>query len=342
MAEFLVYHFLLTVLPAFCFLYFPTLRPYSFLWLGCWVFTLQTCVLFIHYTTHVNIWKPKYKFIQRYVDWVLCPMVGLPFNLYEEHHTKMHHGANNSYPGDLSGTECYERDNIFHWMLYWWRHLFLALIEVPLWSFRHGRYKEGIKETFGGIAFIGLHAYHVYVSPNTGIYMGVGPFVFTTAAFMFGNFSQHCLVNPKNARSSYGLSYNVINAKINLGFWNDGYHLMHHLNSQIPWHSLPKEFLKQQEKIARNGGLTFENCTFQFVFLWGLFKQYDKLHEHFVPLCEKQDMTLEEFKKFIDPWYTPVFDKSLPPTLFTNLLKATSTREPIYIDYGRPKGEKKM
>ena len=79
MAEFVFYHFVLTFIPFVLFATVPSLAPYSFLWLAFWIFTLQTSVLHIHYTTHVNIWKPEYRLLQRYVDWVMAPMVGLPF-----------------------------------------------------------------------------------------------------------------------------------------------------------------------------------------------------------------------------------------------------------------------
>jgi len=253
----------------------------------------------------------------------------------------MHHGENNSYPGDLSGTECYERDNPLHWVLYWLRHACMALFEVPLWSLERVRYKEFTLEAMGGFLYLFyLSAFYNY-NPRAAVTMAIGPFLFTTAAFMFGNFSQHCLVNPKNARSSFGLSYNIIDAPINRGFWNDGYHLIHHLNSQIPWHAMPQAFVDMQERIAKNGGLTFRNTIFQKIFFWSLTGQYDKIHAHFVPLSEEQDMTPEEFAEFIQPWYTPIYDKSLPRTWYTDFLKATSRREPIYIDYKAVKGEKK-
>jgi len=337
MAEFIVYHFVLTVVPYFLFMLVPALRKWCFLWLVCFFFTLQTCVLFVHYTTHTNIWKPQYKWLNTYTKWVLTPMIGIPpGNVYDEHHTKMHHGQNNSYPGDLSSTESYERDNLFHWVLYWLRHMCLATFELPYWSLMYTSSKEAKDQTIGFIIFWGYHYTLYKVDPYRAVFMGYGTFMAMTFLFMLGNFSQHCLVNPKNARSSYGLSYNVINHKVNRGFWNDGYHLIHHLNSTIPWYRMPEAFLKQQEKIGKNGGLTFQGCKFQDVFIWGLLGQQDKIYEHFVPLCEEQDMTLEEFKEFIEPWYTPIFDKSVPETWYAWLLKKTSRREPIYIDYGKP------
>lgn len=141
------------------------------------------------------------------------------------------------------------------------------------------------------------------------------------------------LVDPKNARSSYGLSYNIINSKVNLAVWNDGYHLMHHLNSQTLWHDLPNAFLRQQDKIAERGGLTFRNIIYQNITIWAWTGQYHKIYEAFVPLNEKQDMTLEEFLPFIDEWFRPIYEKGHQETLFTRFLKATSRREPVYIDY---------
>ena len=63
---------------------------------------------------------------------------------------------------------------------------------------------------------------------------------------------------------------------------------MHHLNSQTRWYDLPKEFVKNQEKIYENGGLTFTNCMFQQLCIYSFTWQYRKLYEHYVPLGPKQ------------------------------------------------------
>jgi Fe-S cluster biosynthesis and repair protein YggX len=46
-----------------------------------------------------------------------------------------------------------------------------------------------------------------------------------------------------------------------------------------------------------------------------------------------KEMTREEFVKFIQEWYRPIFEKGAEETWFTWIIKKTSTREPVYIDY---------
>merc|ERR1719394_13159 len=258
-------------------------------------------------------------------------MIGLPPLGYEEHHLKMHHGENNFYPGDLSSTECFERDNLFHWFIYWARYAFFIYIELPLWCLWKGHTKEGFKITAALLSFYTFVAVGYKYNANATFWCFIFPNIFATFAFMFGNFSQHCFVNPKNCRSSYGLAYNIINAKVNLGFWNDGYHLQHHANSRTLWRDLPTAFLKSQDKIVAKGGLTFQNCVYQQLFFYGFTGQYEKIYDYYVPLAPEQDMTREEFVEFIQEWYRPIFEKGHENSLFARFLRATARREAAII-----------
>lgn len=45
--------------------------------------------------------------------------------------------------------------------------------------------------------------------------------------------SQHIFVDPANPRSDYRLTYNCVDCPDNSRTFNDGYHIVHHLNSQV-------------------------------------------------------------------------------------------------------------
>lgn len=58
-------------------------------------------------------------------------------------HVKHHHIEDNG-PGDLSSTIWYDRDNAFHFLIYFSRFYFLIAIELPLYFIS----KKKVKETF--------------------------------------------------------------------------------------------------------------------------------------------------------------------------------------------------
>jgi hypothetical protein len=41
---------------------------------------------------------------------------------------------------DLSSTEMYQRDNLFHFLIYWGRFALLSVVELPKYCFTKGRY----------------------------------------------------------------------------------------------------------------------------------------------------------------------------------------------------------
>jgi len=332
MAEFVVNHIFINFIPMLCFFLIPALERWSFVYFFLHVFTMQTTILFVHYVSHIRPWAPGFDILRYYAIIIQIGFVGIsPFG-YETHHLRMHHGENNSYPGDLSSTEVYERDNFFHWLIYWARFYFGINLELPLWSLRKGHYFQLARN----LAWICLYYYFFYfmytIKPMQTTWCFIVPHAFGGLALMFGNFSQHVFVNPKNYRSSYGLAYNILNTFENQVTWNDSYHLQHHLNSQTKWRDLPSSFLKMQEKIAANGGLTFQKCDFNSLGLWSFLGWTGKIYECFVPLCKEQEMTKEEFSSFIDEWYRPIHDVA-HNSIFLWFLAKTSRREPLYVKY---------
>lgn len=332
LSKFLFNHLLLVLLPLFCFLFIPAFYPFAFLWPVIWIWYLQSTVLFTHTITHIKPWAPGFEWLNIYVQSIVTAVLGLFLFGYEEHHLKMHHGENNFYPGDNTTTEIYERDNFFHFCVYWFRHIYGSFTELPMYAVSKGRTNKAIGIWVGLLIYIVFYSWINTFNPSAAFWCGIMPNVFASFLFMQGNWGQHQFVNPKNCRSSYGLTFNIINSSLNSINFNDGYHLMHHLNSQTRWYDLPKEFVKNQDKICQNGGLTFTNCVFQQLCLYSFTWQYGKLYGHYVPLGPEQEMTKEEFIEFIQEWYRPIYSKKAKETCFTWFLRKTSFREPVYID----------
>ena len=68
-------------------------------------------------------------------------------------------------------------------------------------------------------------------------------------------------INPENPRSAYSMAYNSVATGDNSATFNDGYHILHHLNSMTHWSELPVQFLKSLDRHIENKGLRmFLHC----------------------------------------------------------------------------------
>ena len=97
----------------------------------------------------------------------------------------------------------------------------------------------------------------LWVAPLPATYVLLLPFLITSAALMFGNWSQHIFVARRGA-DGLGNTYNCVRTPENQLTFNDGYHVMHHLNSHTHWAALPRAFLDRLEELDDAGALTFE------------------------------------------------------------------------------------
>lgn len=54
-------------------------------------------------------------------------------------------------------------------------------------------------------------------------------------------------VDPDTPGDDYTLTYNCLACPDNAKTYNDGYHVVHHANSQLHWSQLPSRFLETLE-----------------------------------------------------------------------------------------------
>ena len=66
--------------------------------------------------------------------------------------------------------------------------------------------------------------------------------------------SQHIFVDVREPQNVFRLTYNCIDCPDNQVTCNDGYHIMHHLNSKRHWSELPHSFLDSYEQHAAQQG----------------------------------------------------------------------------------------
>merc|ERR1711879_324864 len=128
------------------------------------------------------------------------------------------------------------------------------------------------------------------------------------AAMSFGNWSQHIFVNPSDAQNNYALSYNCIDTPVNKTTFNDGYHIIHHVNARLHWSEMPKYFYDNKEKHIRGGALTFRGLHFFDVGFLVMTKQLRKLaEEHYVHLGDASSAPgIDAVEERLRAWLKPV------------------------------------
>jgi hypothetical protein len=107
----------------------------------------------------------------------------------------MHHIENNVFNEDLSSTEPYQRDNFFHFLIYfyrYWTHLFI----LPIYAIRKERYELAATGIIGAATWIGTIGFGLHYHYIFTLYTLLLPGIFCGFAMMFGNFSQHIFVHP--------------------------------------------------------------------------------------------------------------------------------------------------
>lgn len=184
--------------------------------------------------------------------------------MYRLHHCVMHHVFNNAAGADLSSTEPFQRDNPLHFLLYWGRHALGGPLEVPLHAARAHRWGLLGACVATEVAYAVALCLLWRLAPVATTWAFLLPYAVSSLALMFGNWSQHIFIDPAAPRSNYGLTYNCVGCADNQRSFNDGYHILHHHNSQLHWTQFPRKLTQQGvlEEHAAAGALVFEGVGF--------------------------------------------------------------------------------
>jgi len=132
------------------------------------------------------------------------------------------------------------------------------------------------------------------------------PFLLTSFALMFGNWSQHIFVDPERPTVDYHLTYNCINHIENLYTFNDGYHIVHHINSRLHWSDMPKRFLEDLPTYAKEGAIVFSDLHFMQVGLMTMTGQWSGLYKKMVHLTDEPKSEADvvaDLKRRLAPCY---------------------------------------
>ncbi|CAL8468049.1 g7588 [Coccomyxa elongata] len=108
------------------------------------------------------------------------------------------------------------------------------------------------------VAYIAAIAALYSVKPTATLWVFIVPYFLSTLLMMFGNWCQHMFVNPECPRSAYGMAHNCVASGDNSMTFNDGYHILHHLNSTTHWSELPARFMNLLQQHVATKALVIE------------------------------------------------------------------------------------
>jgi hypothetical protein len=253
---------------------------------------LDRYILMLHNTSHRPLFKPKLRWLNRYVPWVLGPFFGETPETYFAHHLGMHHVEDN-LPGDLSSTMRFRRDAPLHFARYWARFFFLILHDLPSYLARTGRRKLARRAFFGELIFLVGVTGLMFVDWRATLVVFVIPFTVVRFLMMAGNWGQHAFVDPERADNNYVNSITCINTRYNRRCFNDGYHIGHHIKANRHWTEMPGDFERNVSTYASEGAIVFEGIDFFQVWLYLMLGRYDWLARRYVRLDGREHSEAE-------------------------------------------------
>ncbi|GBF88896.1 fatty acid desaturase [Raphidocelis subcapitata] len=249
---------------------------------------LQRFMLTLHFTEHRRLWRTALEPLNWLTPYVLAPLYGLPSGAYRLHHCVMHHVEDNTAPYDLSSTEPFRRDSPLAFLRYWLRFALLGSVEVPLYAWRRGRRGWAVRAVAAIAGYWAVVGALYTRNPVATLYTLALPYALSSLLLMFGNWSQHVFVDPDRPDDDYALTYNCLACPDNRKTYNDGFHIIHHANSQLHWSQLPARFLETLDTHDARDALCFEGIGFFDVGVAVFTGRLEWLADRVVPCGPKQ------------------------------------------------------
>jgi fatty acid desaturase len=238
-------------------------------------------ILMLHNTMHRPFFK-KRRWLNRAHPYLMSALFGIPTG-YMEHHVAMHHAENN-LRADLSSTMRYQRDNLLHWLVYLFRFLLLVHVELTAYLVSKKRGALARRAIGSDLVHVAVMAGLCLVHWQATVAAFVVPYFFMRCAMMWGNWGQHAFIDASRPGDSLVNSITCINSPYNQRCFNDGYHIGHHVKQNRHWTEMPKDFLANAERYAKEGCVVFQGLDFFMVSFFLFLHRYDVLAKHFVRL----------------------------------------------------------
>ena len=210
--------YLFTSVPSAFRLYIHFTWPHAVLhWLMqayyCGPFTLM-----LHNHIHNNgILASEYALFDKIWPYILEPVMGHTWDSYFYHHVKHHHVENNG-PGDLSSTIRFQRDDLFHFLLYVGRFLALVWIELPLYFLRKQKPSLAIRTAISELSSYAVIYLLARYDMRATTFVLIIPLFQTRVGMMVGNWGQHALVDEVEPDSDFRSSITLIDLPVSTSF----------------------------------------------------------------------------------------------------------------------------
>ena len=252
--------------------------------------------LMLHAVGHRPIFKKKVHFLNWYITVLMTPLTGHTYTSFASHHIHMHHAENNML-GDGSTTLTYVRDDFGQFVHYWARFFFFSYLHMPIYYFRRRKGRIWWLMMAGELGWFATAALAIWINWAAGLVVIVLPLLMMRWFLMCGNFAQHSFVDVDDADNPFRNSTNLTNTRYNHKCYNDGYHIVHHLDAGMHWSEMPGFYLRNIEEFARQDAIVFDGIRDnQQIWFLLMTKNYDKLANHLVNF---HDRTHEEKVAFL-------------------------------------------
>ncbi|GAB3718913.1 hypothetical protein GCM10027592_62150 [Spirosoma flavus] len=237
--------------------------------------------LMLHCTSHRQLFRAPYGWMNYYIPWVLAPFFGHTPETYFSHHIGMHHAENNLEDDD-SSTMVFQRDSWRSFLAYFGRFFVIGVRNLLTYLHRKNRLKLASRALTGEMAFGLVCVLLCFVNWRATVVVFLLPLVIYRLVEMLGNWTQHAFVDADDPGNAYKNSITCINVAYNKNCWNDGYHIGHHIRPAMHWSEHPTFFLKTLDQYARHQAIIFDGLDFGQVFFLLMRKRYDTLVGHMV------------------------------------------------------------
>lgn len=244
---------------------------------------LDRFILMLHNTSHRPLFKPRYRWLNLYIPWVLGPFFGETPETYFAHHLGMHHPENN-LEEDLSSTMRFRRDHFGDFLRYFFRFFFCGIVELVGYLRRKKRDRLAWKALAGELAYLTTVTALLLVNWRAALVVFVVPFLVARFGMMAGNWGQHAFIDPTRLGNSYASSITCINTPYNRRCFNDGYHIGHHVKANRHWTEMPEDFERNRARYAEERAIVFDGLDFFQVWFLLMCGRYDKLARRVVSL----------------------------------------------------------
>jgi len=244
---------------------------------------LDRFTLMLHFTSHRPLFASDYRGFNRVIPWLIGPFFGQTPTAYFVHHMGMHHREEN-LADDLSSTMRFQRNRFDHWLRYYLRFLIIGLPELALYLVRKKRYKLFGRLLAGEGCYLAAVALGLAFRPEATLVVFVVPLLAIRTLMMMGNWSQHAFICQQNPADPYRASITAVNTRYNRRCFNDGYHILHHVNPRCHWTEHPTEFEKSLPECAAHDALVFDGLDYFQIWLRLMFGRWGALADRVVQL----------------------------------------------------------